>query len=90
MIDFNKVTAAIPTLVLGALLMGSVVVSAISYGDDTPPESAGGAPGRHNNPAWAACKKQADDQKMQPGEARHEFMKTCMKSGNPAPVPAKP
>ena len=37
--------------------------------------------------AWQACKKQADDQNIAAGDARHEFMKSCMKSAKEAPPP---
>jgi hypothetical protein len=49
----------------------------IALADDTPPPANPPPGGRHNNPAWAACKKQADEQKLQSGDARHEFMKNC-------------
>jgi hypothetical protein len=65
-------TVALTALTIGAA--GTVL------GDDTPPPANPAQGGRHNNPAWAACKKQADDQKLQAGDARHEFMKTCLKS----------
>lgn len=58
----------------------SVAAGSMALGDDTPAPANPAPGGRHNNPAWAACKKQADDQKLQPGDARREFMKTCMKS----------
>jgi hypothetical protein len=76
---------------LAVLTIGSVGVAGVAFGDDTPPPSDNPVHGgRHNNdPAWAACKKQADDQKLQPGDARHEFMKTCMKSAkSSSPAPA--
>jgi hypothetical protein len=58
----------------------TMAAGSIALGDDTPPPANPAPGGRHNNPAWAACKKQADDQKMEPGDARHQFMKNCMKS----------
>jgi psiF repeat len=73
------------TAAVAALMIGT---ANIALGDD-PPATANPAGGRHNNPAWAACKKQADDQKLQPGDARREFMKTCMKSAkNSGTAPA--
>ena len=39
----------------------------------------------HHNPAFAACKKQADDQKLARGEARRDFIKNCMKAAPAAP-----
>ena len=69
------------TLCLRAIVFAAVTMAAGSaLADDNPPPSNPPAGGRHNNPAWAACKKQADDQKIQAGDARRQFMKTCMKS----------
>jgi hypothetical protein len=68
-------------------------ISAPALGDDNPPPPAS-APGtdgprdRHNNPAWQACKKQADDQKLSPGDARRDFMRSCMKSAKQGTPPA--
>jgi psiF repeat len=76
---------------LAVLAIFSAGAAGVAFGDDTPPPSDNPPHGgRHNNdPAWTACKKQADDQKLQPGDARHEFMKTCMKSAKSAnPPPA--
>jgi psiF repeat len=59
--------------------------AAAAAADDTPPPATApgnDASGRHHNPAWAACKKQADDQKLQPGDARRDFMKNCVKSAH--------
>jgi hypothetical protein len=92
LIDRKKPTAALPSLLLATLTLGSIVVSAVTYGDDAPPPTTapeGGPGGRHHNPAWAACKKQADDQKLEPGDARHEFMKNCLKSAKDV-APATP
>jgi hypothetical protein len=90
MIRSNRFHAILPTLVLAAFASGGAAFSAAA--DDTPPPSTAPGPdagGRHHNPAWAACKKQADDQKLQAGDARRNFMKDCMKSApNPAPAPA--
>jgi hypothetical protein len=91
MLDRKKIIAALPSLVLGTLTMGSIVVSAVTYGDDAPPAGAPDGDARHHNPAWAGCKKQADDQKLAPGEARHEFMRNCMKAAKAAaPPPSSP
>jgi psiF repeat len=90
MLDFGRFKSAAPTLLLAAITLGGMAVSAVSLADDTPP--AGSPPpgqGRHHDdPAWAGCKKQADDQKLQPGDARREFMKNCVKTAHassPAP-----
>ena len=87
----RRSTALLPALTLSALSLGCFG-SAAAFADDAPPASAptdqGGPHGRHHNPAWEACKKQADDQKLAPGDARHEFMKSCMKSSNASAPPA--
>ncbi len=61
----------------------------VAFGDDTPPPSDNPPPGgrHHHDPAWAACKKQADDQKLEPGDARRDFMKTCLKSAKSSATP---
>ena len=91
LLDRKKLGATLPSLLLATLTLCSFVVSAVTYGDDAPPSSAlDVAPGgRHHNPAWAACKKQADDQKLEPGDARHAFMKNCMKAAKES-APAAP
>jgi hypothetical protein len=70
------------TVLLRAVALAALTIGAgsIALGDDNPPPANPTPDGRHNNPAWAACKKQADDQKLQPGDARREFMKNCRKS----------
>src|SRR3984885_2596591 len=77
-----------------AVLLRAVAVTAlmlgtadIALGDDTPATANPAPGGRHNNPAWAACKKQADDQKLQPGDARKDFMKNCLKSAKDSGAP---
>jgi hypothetical protein len=77
----SRLTALLPALVLAS--GGGAMFAAMAAADDTPPPATApgsAGPGRHHNPAWAACKKQADDQKLEPGDARREFMKSCMKS----------
>jgi hypothetical protein len=81
-------TTLIPSLALAAL--GLAAASTVVLADDAPPASAPddqGHQGRHHNPAWAACKKQADDQKLEPGDARRDFMKNCMKSAKDSATP---
>jgi hypothetical protein len=82
-------SALLRAVALAALAIGSLGAAGVAFADDTPPPTDNPAHGgRHNNdPAWAACKKQADDQKLQPGDARHEFMKTCMKSAKSSATP---
>jgi hypothetical protein len=74
---FERKAVFLRALAVAALIIGTADVV---LGDDTPATANPAPGGRHNNPAWAACKKQADDQKLQPGDARREFMKTCLKS----------
>jgi hypothetical protein len=79
----KKLAAMIPALAISSLTLGALGLN-IAAADDAPPSSSApstDAPnGRHHNPAWAACKKQADDQKIAPGDARKEFMKNCLNS----------
>jgi hypothetical protein len=84
---------ATKTVFLRAVAIAALTIAAgsIALGDDNPPPPNPAPGGRHNNPAWAACKKQADDQKLQPGDARRDFMKTCMKSAkNSGTAPTAP
>jgi len=53
----------------------------------TAPSPENGA-GRRHIPAFAVCKKQADDQKLAAGDARRDFMKNCVKSAKAAPPSA--
>jgi hypothetical protein len=54
--------------------------------------STGGHHGhQHNNAQWQACHQQADEKKLERGEARKSFMQNCMKAaggGNAAQKPA--
>jgi len=86
MLRHSRLIALLPAVALALSCVGTLGFSAIAAADDTPPPPApgNGAAGRHHDPAWAACKKQADDQKLEPGDARHEFMKNCIKSAHPA------
>jgi hypothetical protein len=73
---------ATKTVLLRAVAIAALTIAAgsVALGDDNPPPANPAPGGRHNNPAWAACKKQADDQKLQPGDARKDFMRNCLKS----------
>jgi hypothetical protein len=89
----------LPTMgaLLSALLLvlftgATIGFSAVAIADEPPPPSTAPPPengeGRRHNPAFAACKKQADDQKLAAGDARRDFMKNCMKSAKAAPPSA--
>ncbi len=93
MIRKHRFNAILHAVALAALASGGMTFSATAAADDSPPPATApgtdGANGRHHNPAWAACKKQADDQKLQPGDARRDFMRNCVKSApSQAPAPA--
>jgi hypothetical protein len=83
-------------VLVAALAAGSFSARAGAIADDTPPPASAPSPdnapdagkGRHHNPAWAACKKQADDQNLAPGDARRDFIRSCLKSAKQAPPPA--
>lgn len=81
-------------LVLPALAAGALCMNAAALADDAPPpasappSSEAPAGHHHHNPAWKACKKQADDQNLAPGDARRDFMKNCMKNAAASPPPA--
>jgi hypothetical protein len=77
MSQLARKTVFLRAVAMAALTMGA---GGIALGDDNPPPANPAQAERHNNPAWIACKKQADDQKLQPGDARREFMKSCLKS----------
>jgi hypothetical protein len=79
----KKLTAMVPALGISCLMSGTLGLN-IAAADDAPPANSappGDAPnGRHHNPAWAACRKQADDQKIAPGDAHRDFMRKCISS----------
>jgi hypothetical protein len=92
MIRASRLTTLLPAFALVSWSGGALALSAAAAADDTPPPATApgnDASGRRHNPAWAACKKQADDQKLEPGDARREFMKNCTKSAR-ASAPATP
>lgn len=83
----KRLAAMVPVLAISFLTLGTLSLN-IAAADDAPPANSApptDAPkGRHHNPAWAACKKQADDQRIAPGEAHKEFMKNCINSSKSA------
>lgn len=85
----KNLTGLFPLFAMSALTMGAFGLAAAAVADDAPPPTsappADGTGGRHHNPAWAACKKQADDQKLEEGDARKEFMKNCLQAAKSAP-----
>jgi hypothetical protein len=87
MIRHSRIAALLPSMTLVFCTGGGVAFSGLVVADEAPPPATApgnDASGRHHDPAWAACKKQADDQKLQPGDARHDFMKNCVKSAHAA------
>jgi hypothetical protein len=83
MICHLRTRAVLPAVSLVLLTSAAIGYSLTARADEPPPaatapENDGGK--HHHNPAYTACKKQADDQKLAPGDARHDFMKNCMKS----------
>jgi hypothetical protein len=85
--------AALPSALSLVLFTGATIgFSAAALADEPPPPATAPSPedgaGRRHNPAFAACKKQADDQKLAAGDARRDFMKNCMKSAKAAPPSA--
>ncbi len=92
MIQHRRFTAFLPAVALTVAACGGIGFSSVAAADDPPPASTAPgneAGGRHHNPAFAACKKQADDQKLEPGDARRDFIKGCIKSAKGS-VPATP
>jgi hypothetical protein len=82
MICVKRLAAMIPALAISFLTLGTLGLNT-AVADDAPPASTpptDAQNGRHHNPAWAACKKQADDQKIAAGDAHKEFMKNCINS----------
>jgi len=88
MIRLPTISALLPALSLVLLTGATIGVSAVAIADEPPPPSTTPSPGdgtgRRHNPALAACKKQADDQKLAAGDARRDFVKNCMKSARAA------
>jgi hypothetical protein len=87
----KKLTILIPALIGSTVGIGNLWVTSAAFADTPPAGSeppADGQNGRHHNPAWVACKKQADDQKIEPGDARKQFMRNCMGSEKSAPPAA--
>jgi hypothetical protein len=86
---FHKSSALLPALSLVLFTCGTIGFSAGAIADEPPPPATTPAPGpgggKHHNPAYAACKKQADDQKLAAGDARKTFMKNCIKSTQGTP-----
>jgi hypothetical protein len=93
MIRLPTMGALLSALSLVLFTGATIGSSAVAIADEPPPPPAtapspdNGA-GRRHNPAFAACKKQADDQKLAAGDARRDFIKNCMKSAKAAPPSA--
>lgn len=85
MAQYSRLGALLPALAFTVATGGTLALSGVAAADDTPPpatQPGNDATGRHHDPAWAACKKQADDQKLERGDARRDFMKNCIKSAH--------
>ena len=79
----SRFSALLPALAFALVTGGTIGLSGIAAADDPPATPPGnGASGRHHDPAWAGCKKQADDKKLEPGDARKEFMRSCVKAAH--------
>ena len=89
MIRLPMISALLPALSLMLLTGATIGVSAAAAAEEPPPPATTPSPengaGRRHNPAFAACKQQADDQKIAAGDARRDFVKNCMKSARAAP-----
>jgi psiF repeat len=83
----KKLTAVLTTAGISVLTLVAFGANAVFAGD-APPANSAPTVGRHHDPAWGACKKQADDRKLEPGDARKEFMKSCMQSAKNGTPPA--
>jgi hypothetical protein len=57
--------------------------SAASAQSPPTPNAPGAGPHGANRAQWEACRKQADDQKLARGEARREFIRSCVKNSSP-------
>ena len=88
MTPYTQDIVLLPALALAASMLGVLGIYTLGNADDNPPANSTSGPGApselHRNPAWDACKKQADEQKLQTDDARHEFMKNCIKSARSA------
>ena len=84
MLRQSRLSTLLPALAFALVTGGTIGLSGIAAADDTPPatqpENEGS--GRHHDPAWADCKKQADDKKLERGDARKEFMRSCIKAAH--------
>jgi hypothetical protein len=84
MIRLKILATLIPVLAIPALTIATLILPTVAVAEDTPPANSAppsdDANRQHHDLEWVACKKQADDQKLAPGDARREFMKNCMKS----------
>jgi len=74
---------ALTTLTLGSLF---VIPAASADQSGPPPPSQNDSPRTGNRQQWEACRKQADAQQLPHGDARREFMRSCIKSAQAAPA----
>jgi hypothetical protein len=78
---FTKILPALSLFICGTAMS----ISTAAYADDPTPAPAPAQGRHHRNPAFAACKKQADDQKLERGDTRREFIRSCIKSTTAPP-----
>lgn len=85
MVRQSRLSALLPALGFTLLTSGTIGLSSIAAADDNPPpttQPGNEASGRHHDPAWADCRRQVDDKKIEPGPARKEFMRNCIKAAH--------
>ncbi|HEX3912598.1 MAG TPA: hypothetical protein VHW71_03755 [Steroidobacteraceae bacterium] len=80
----SRISSLLPVLAFTTFCSLATYSAGVFADDPTPPPTPADR-GHHRNPAFAACKKQADDQKLARGDARRDFIKNCMKSAPAAP-----
>jgi hypothetical protein len=83
MLKPHRFAAFCAAAAVAALTAGSMLATTMAATADQ-----NSSPRNVNREQWAACRKQADDQKLARGEARRNFMRNCMKNAQqPEPSP---
>lgn len=86
MIELKKVIAAIPTLLLATVTMGSIVVNGLTYREEDDEETGGDV--QQSSPTWATCRQRAHENAVAPQDARRDFVKSCLNSAREANLAA--